>query len=126
MLALLVLDLDDEAGRQVRDPDGGVGRVDGLAAGAGRALDVDAQVALLVDLDLDLVDLGQDDDGRGRGVDAPRRLGRRDALDAVDAALELEPAVRAVAVDLDDRLLDPADAGLVEAQELGVKRWRSA
>jgi hypothetical protein len=28
---------------------------------ARRALDVDAQVALLVDMDLDLVDLGQDD-----------------------------------------------------------------
>ena len=48
----------------------------------------------------------------------PRRLGRRDALDAMDAALELEAAVGAVAVDLDDRLLDAADAGLVEAQDL--------
>ncbi len=69
--------------------------------------------------DLDLVGLGQDDDRRGRGVDPARRLGRRDALDAVDAALELEAAVGAVAVDLDDRLLDAADAGLVEAQHLG-------
>ena len=36
------------------------------------------------------------------------------ALDAVDAALELEAAVGAVAVDLDDRLLDALDARLVE------------
>ena len=44
VLALLVLDLDDEAGRQVGDADGRVGRVDRLAAGPGRALDVDPQV----------------------------------------------------------------------------------
>ena len=37
----------------------------------------------------------------------------------MDAALELEPAVRAVAGDLDDRLLDAADAGLVEREDLG-------
>ena len=61
-------------------------------------------------LDLDLVHFGQDDDGRGRGVDPAGRLGGRDALDAVDAALELQAAVGAVAVDLDDRLLDPVDA----------------
>ena len=61
---------------------------------------------LLVDVDLDLVGLGHHDDRRGRGVDAPARLGRGDALDAMDAALELEPAVGAVAADLDDRLLD--------------------
>ena len=58
-------------------------------------------------------------DRRGRGVDPAARLGRRDALHAVDAALELEPAVGAVAADLDDRLLDPVDAGLVEAEHLG-------
>ena len=61
---------------------------------------------LLVDLDLDLVGLGHHDDRRGRGVDPAGRLGRRHALDAMDAALELEAAVRAVAGDLDDRLLD--------------------
>ena len=114
VLALLVLDLDHEAGRQVGDPDRGVGRVDRLAARARRALDLDPQVALLVDLDLVLLDLGQDDDGRGRGVDPAGRFGRRDALHAVGAALELEPAVGAVPADLDDRLLDAADAGLVE------------
>ena len=36
----------------------------------------------------------------------------------MNAALELEAAVRAVAVDRDDRLLDPADPGLVEAHQL--------
>ena len=83
--------------------------------GPGRALDLDPEVPVLVDLDLGLLDLGQDDDGRRRGVDPAGRLGRRDALDAVGAALELQARVGAVAADLDDRLLDAADAGLVEA-----------
>ena len=55
-----------------------------------------------------------------RGVDPAARLGRRDALDAMDAALELEAAVGAVAADLDDGLLDAVDAGLVRAQHLGL------
>ena len=94
--------------------------------GPGRALDLDPQVPVLVDLDLDLVGFGHHDDRRGRGVDPPARLGRRDPLDAVDAALELEPAVGAVAVDLDDRLLDPLDAGLVRLRTSGVNLWRAA
>src|SRR5215207_269847 len=36
----------------------------------------------------------------------------------MDAALELEAAVGTVAVDRDDRFLDPADPGLVEAHQL--------
>ena len=53
-LRALVLALDDDAGREVRDPDGGVGLVHVLAAGAARAVGVDAQVAL-VDLDVGVV-----------------------------------------------------------------------
>ena len=49
-------------------------------------------------------------DRRRRRVDAAARLGGRDPLDPMDAALELEAAVGAVAVDLDDRLLDAVDA----------------
>ena len=56
MLRPLVLARDDDAGRQVRDADGGVGDVDVLAAGAARSVGVDAEV-LLVDLDVDV--LGQ-------------------------------------------------------------------
>ena len=48
-LALLVLAADHDAGRHVGDPDGRVGGVDALAAGAAAAEDVDAQV-VLVDL----------------------------------------------------------------------------
>ena len=52
VLRALVLTGDDDAGREVRQAHGGVGLVDVLAAGAARAVGVDAQV-LVVDLDLD-------------------------------------------------------------------------
>ena len=92
-LRLLVLHRDDDAGRLVRDPHRGVGRVDRLAARARRAVDVDLEV-VRVDLDVDVLGLGQHRDGRRRGVDAALRLGLRHALDAVRAALELEDASR--------------------------------
>ena len=105
--------------RKVGDPDRRVRGVHGLAARPGGALDLDSEVALLVDLDLVGLDLGQDDDGRGRGVDPPRRFRGRHPLHAMRAALELEPRVRTIAADLDDRLLDSADAGFVKAHDLG-------
>src|SRR4051794_17780710 len=120
VLALLVLDLDDGAGREVRDPHGRVGRVDRLATGARGALDLDPQVPVLVDLDLVLLDLGEYDDRRRRRVDPAARFGRGHSLDTVRPALELESRVRAVAGDLDDRLLDAPDPGLVEAHDLGL------
>src|SRR6266550_1610062 len=119
VLALLVLDLHDEARRQVGDPHRRVGRVDGLAAGPRGPFDVDPEVLLLVDVDLERIGRGHDDDRRRGGVDPPRRLGRRDPLDAMDATLELQAAVGAVAVDLEDRLLDPVDGRVVAAQDLG-------
>ena len=54
-------------------------------------------------------------------MDAAARLGRRDALHLVHAALELEPAVGAVAAHLDDGLLDAIDAGLVQAEHLRLE-----
>src|SRR3546814_20919266 len=66
-----------------------IGGVDRLAAGPGRAVDVDPQI-LVVDLNVDLFGLGQHRDGRCRGVDAPARFGHRPALEAVDARFELE------------------------------------
>ena len=46
-----VLARDDDPGREVRDPDGGIRGIDPLAAGAAGAIHVDPKV-LLVDLDL--------------------------------------------------------------------------
>jgi hypothetical protein len=44
-------------------------------------------------------------------VDAAAALGRRHALDAVDAAFELQPREHAAAVDRGDRFLVAADIG---------------
>src|SRR5581483_9947890 len=99
---------DDDAGGQVGDAHRGVGLVHVLAAGAGRAVGVDAQVRV-IHLDLDVFDLGQHGDGGGGGVDAPLRLGVRHALYAVDAALELQATEHAVALDGGDDLFVAAD-----------------
>src|SRR4029077_18801542 len=71
---------------------------DGLAAGAGRAVDVDLEV-VRVDLYVDRLRLGHHGDRRGGGVDAALALGLGHALDAVSAALPLEDGVGAVALD---------------------------
>src|SRR5205085_7635469 len=72
-LAALVLDRDDDVRRQMGDPDGGVRLVHVLAAGAGRAERVDAQVAL-VELDSRrLVEERRDDHLRQARV-TPARL----------------------------------------------------
>ena len=85
--------------------------------------------SLLVDLDLDVLDLGQHGDGRGRGVDAPLRLGRRNALHAVHAGLELHLRVDLVALDAERDFLEAAALGLVGVDlldlpllEVGVAR----
>ncbi len=106
-LRALVLHRDHDPGRQVGDPDGGVGRVDRLATGPRGAEDVDLQV-LLLDRDVDVLRLGHHRDRRRRGVDAPLRLGVGDALDAVGAALVLVDRVGALALDRVDALLEAA------------------
>src|SRR5207247_10388237 len=116
-LGALVLARHDEPRGEVGDPDGGVGRVDTLAAGAGGTVDVDLEV-LLVDPDLDLTGLGEHGDRHRRGVDPARRLRDGDALDAVDAALELEAAPHTLALDGEDDLLEPALPGLVFVEDL--------
>ena len=98
------------SGRQVGDPDRGVGDVDVLAAGAARSVGVDAQI-LVLDLDVDVVrQLRPDEDGRERGVPARRLIERRDAHEPVDAGLGQHQAVRVVA---DDRHRRALDAGFV-------------
>ena len=77
-LAALVLDGDDDAARHVRDPDGGVGLVHVLAAGARRAVRVDADV-VVVDLDRGgVVEQRRDDHLREARVAAVRRVERAD------------------------------------------------
>src|SRR5215207_6813735 len=119
-LRLLVLHRDDDARRLVRDPHRRVGRVDRLAAGPGRPVDVDLEV-VRVDLHVDLLGLRQHRDGRRRGVDPALRLRLGHALDAVRAALELEHGVGAVAAHLERvRAVGSAQRLGLEAAPLGV------
>ena len=92
--------------RQMRDPDGAVGLVHVLAAGALGAVGVDLQVAL-VDLDLGVV--GQerrDDHGRERRLAAVGGVERREAHEPVLAALGLEDPVGVLALDREGGALE--------------------
>jgi hypothetical protein len=91
----------------VRDPDGRIRRIDALAAGACRAVDVDLEL-VGVDLDLDLLGLGHHRNRGRRRVDAALRLRHGHALDAVRASLPLEDGVRAIAFDREGDLLEAA------------------
>ena len=106
-LRALVLALDDDAGRHVRDADRRVGLVHVLAAGSGSAVGVDAQV-VLVDLDLDLVGDHRPHVHLGEGGVAARlRVEGRDADQAVDAALGAEEPVGVLALGDEGGGLEP-------------------
>ena len=106
VLRAVVLALDDDVGRQVRDAHRRVGLVDVLAAGAGGAKGVDAQVGR-IDLDLDrLVDFRIDEHAGERRVAARVRIERALAHQPVHAGFGAQIAVGVVAGDLDRRALD--------------------
>jgi hypothetical protein len=93
-----LLHADLEPGGQVDEVHGGRDLVHILAAGAlcggDHLLDLGG-----VERGVDLLGLRHDGDGRGRGVNAPLRLGGGHALDLVGAALELQGGKRACALD---------------------------
>ena len=95
------------------------GLVDVLAAGAARSHGVDAQVIGL-DVDVDVFRLRQDRHGRRRSVDATAGLGRRNALHAMHARLELEARKDALARDRGDDLLVAAEIALRRTDQLGL------
>ena len=106
-LRTFVLALDDDPGRQVRDPDGAVGLVHVLAAGPLGAVGVDLQVRL-VDLDVGVVGQERGDDyRRERRVAAMRLVERALADEPVLAALGAEDAVGVLAADREGRALQP-------------------
>src|SRR5579885_849 len=105
-LRALVLDRDDDAGRQVRDPHRAVGLVDVLTARALRAVRVDLQIGL-VDLHVGVVREQRRDDDRAEGVVAAVRLVERAQADeTVLAALGLQHAVGVLARDRQRRRLE--------------------
>ncbi len=90
-LALLVLHVHRDAGRDVGHAHRGIRGVHGLASRAGAHEDVDLQV-LRIDFDLIVVviGLGEHDHTGGGRLDASLRFGDGDALHAVHTALVLE------------------------------------
>src|SRR3954454_7285107 len=121
-LRLLVLHRDHDPRRLVGDAHRRVGRVDGLAARTGGAVDVDLQVAR-VDGDVDVLGLRQHGHGGRGSVDAALRFRLRHALYAMRAALVLEDRIRAVALDR-ERVVALADRELLDLEPapLGVAR----
>ena len=106
-LAALVLAGDDDVGRQVGDPDGGVGGVDALAARPARPEHVDPHL-VLGDLDVvGLLDDGQDVDARERGLPAALVVVLGDAHHPVRAVLAAQRAVGVGRLDGEGGRLDP-------------------
>ena len=119
MLAALLLHRDHDAGGQVRNAHGGFGFVDMLAAGAGGAIDIDAQIAF-VDLHVDFLDFRQDRDRYGAGVDAALGFRGGDALHAVHAGFEFEFGEDGFAGDFGDTFLQAAELGFAIFHDLRI------
>ena len=118
-LRLFILAAHDQPGGQMGHADRRVGRVDTLSARPSGAEDIHPNF-LRINHHLHLVGLREHRDGGGGGVDAPLRLGHRHTLDAVHAALILQPGVCAAAAHLEDHFLETTDTGLAMAQHLGL------
>ena len=73
LLTALVLHSDDDASRQMGDPDGGVGGIDSLTAVTAGAVNINAEVFLL-DLEVFLGSFGKDSYSSGRSVNTALRL----------------------------------------------------
>ena len=86
------------------DAHGRVGCVDGLAARAGRAKRIDAQV-FGFNFDVDILSFGQDGDCDRGSVHAALLLGSGYALHAMDTALVFQLRVDALAFDDGDDFL---------------------
>src|ERR1051326_3643953 len=107
-LRFLILAFHFEAGRQVRDADRAVGRVDALAARAAGAKHVDPQV-FVFDLEVDFFGFRQNGDRRRGGVDASLLLSHGNTLHAVHAGLVAERAVRFWSARGEHRFLESAE-----------------
>ena len=81
---------------------------------------VSTRRSFCVDLDVDFFGFGQHGHRRGRGVDPAAGFGGRHALDAVHAALVLQPAVDVLALDERDDFLDAAAAGVAEVEDVDL------
>src|ERR1022692_4100060 len=122
-LGFLVLATDYRVGGNVRDADGGVRRVHRLAAWAGGAEGVNAQI-FGFDLDVDVFGFRQHRDGDGGGVHASLLLGGGNALHAMHAAFVLELRKNAVAFDDGDDFLQASGRRLRRGEYLHLPALR--
>ena len=90
--------------RLMDDLHGGIGGIDSLPAGTGRAANRDLQV-LRLDLHIHFLRFRKHRNRAGAGVNASLRFSRRHALNPVHAALVLQPLVDILAVNLEDDFL---------------------
>src|SRR5579863_379025 len=120
-LAALVLDRHDDVGRNVRDAHRAVGLVHVLAAGAGGAERVDADV-VVVDLDGgSVLEQRRDDHLREARVAAVRLVERAETNEAMLPALGLEDPVRVLALHDERRRLDPVLLPRAGLEDLGLE-----
>src|SRR5207342_3112571 len=111
---------DHGVGGHVRDAHGRFGLVDVLAAGAGTAVDVGAQVGR-IDIDLDVVVDFRADEHRGEaGVAAVVGIEGRLAHQPVHADLGLQPAEGVLALDAESRALDAGDFAGADFHQFGL------
>src|SRR4051794_41565594 len=99
-----------DANRRIR-------RVHALSTGPARAERVDPQV-LGIDMNVHFFGLRQYRDGGGGGVNPAARLGRRDALDSMHAALVLQAAVDPAPFDCRRHFLGASSAAFAEVQDI--------
>lgn len=104
LVRFLVLALHDDTGRDVRQADRRVGRIDRLSAGARSAEDILADVVHR-DFYVELLGFGQHGHRSGRGVDAALRFGLGYALHAMYARFVFERTIDIVARDFHHDLL---------------------
>ena len=107
----------------MREADGGVGGVDALPTRARRAESIDPYF-VEVDLDVDFFRLRQHGHGDRRRVNAPLRLGGRNALYPVHTALVTKSTEGLFALQVDDRFANPATIGLRNRERLDLPAAR--
>src|ERR1019366_2766555 len=120
VLRALLLAVDGNARRDVRNAHGGLGLIDVLAARAARPHDVDAEI-LLVDVELDgLVDVWIDEDAGERSMASRLRVERRDAHQAMHAVFRAQVAVSPLAGDAEGNALDTRFVPRLQVEDLAL------
>jgi len=123
VLGAFVLALDDDPGRVVGDPDGGIGCVDVLAALARRAVRIDPDI-FGIDVDFDrVINFGIGENGGEGGVASLVGVERRDANQPVDACLLTQVAEGELPFDPDRGALQTRLLTRCRVENLGLEAF---